>query len=239
MVSFSYVKYLIVLKNVFEIVLAIDIFISRMAFVFLCSLLHTMILPKPNTLPSSRVQARQMLNSLGMQYNTYHACVNDCMLYRGSHEDDTTCVKCGEPRYKNSSETMQPCTIARKVLRHFPIIPRLRRLFRCPSLAGLMEWHSQNRSVDGIWRIPADCEAFQHIDRTWPDFSMEPRNLKCGIALDGINPFGMQSSNWSTWPIVLINYNIPPYIAIRKEHLMLTLLVPGNEFTIASVLFHD
>jgi hypothetical protein len=33
-------------------------------------------------------------------------------------------------------------------------------------------------------------KAWQHIDNTWPDFATGPRNVKLGLAIDGVNPFG-------------------------------------------------
>ena len=50
--------------------------------------------------------------------------------------------------------------------------------------------------------------AFKHIDQMWPDFKFEPRNLKLGVGLDGVNPFSMQSSKWSTWPVIIIYHRI-------------------------------
>lgn len=36
------------------------------------------------------------------------------------------------------------------------------------------------------------------------------------------------SSNYSVWIVGLIVYNITPWMSVRKEHLMLTLIVPGK-----------
>ena len=47
-----------------------------------------------------------------------------------------------------------------------------------------------------------------------------------GVGLDGVNPFSMQLSRWSTWPVVLINYNLPPFLSLKKEHLVLSLIIP-------------
>jgi hypothetical protein len=44
--------------------------------------------------------------------------------------------------------------------------------------------------------------------------------------MDGVNPFSFQSTNYTIWPILLINYNIPPWMVVWKEHLMLSLIVP-------------
>ena len=32
---------------------------------------------------------------------------------------------------------------------------------------------------------------------------------------------------YSMWPVVLIVYNLPPWLCMKKEYLMLTLLIPG------------
>ena len=61
----------------------------------------------------------------------------------------------------------------------------------------------------------------------WPDFSMDPRNLRFGIATDGFNPFSSLSSRYSCWPVMLVTYNFPPWLCMKKKNIMLTLLIPG------------
>ncbi|KAL0540323.1 hypothetical protein IC582_024558 [Cucumis melo] len=63
----------------------------------------------------------------------------------------------------------------------------------------------------------------------WPDFSMDPRNLRFGIATDGFNPFSSLSSRYSCWPVMLVTYNLPPWLCMKKENIMLTLLIPGSK----------
>ncbi|XP_071739703.1 uncharacterized protein [Rutidosis leptorrhynchoides] len=55
----------------------------------------------------------------------------------------------------------------------------------------------------------------------------EPRNVRLGLASDGFNPFGNMSVSHSTWPVVLISYNLPPWLCMKKPFLFLTLLIPG------------
>jgi len=45
-----------------------------------------------------------------------------------------------------------------KVLRHFPLIPRLQRLFMCSKTTDSMRWHDEERSKDGNLRHPVDGE---------------------------------------------------------------------------------
>ena len=75
----------------------------------------------------------------------------------------------------------------------------------------------------------ADSKAMKHIEEKWPrKFKDEPRSIRFGLAIDGVCPFSFLSSNYSVWLVRLIVYNIPPWMSIRKEHLMLTLIVPGK-----------
>ena len=46
--------------------------------------------------------------------------------------------------------------------------------------------------------------------------------------MDGINPYSLQNSNYSIWHVVVINNNIPPWLFVKTEHLMLALIVPGR-----------
>lgn len=179
------------------------------------------IIPKGNRLPTGRRRARSYITALGMDYNRIHACVNDCMLFCNEHAYATHWAKCGEPRYK---EGMQGNTIPRKVLRHFPIIPRIEHMFKSRSTEEKITWHANSRSQDDIMRILADLPAWKHIEDTWPAFKQEPRHLRLGLASDGVNPFGNRSTTWSTWPVVLVNYNIPPWEATKKGNIRLSLL---------------
>ena len=50
--------------------------------------------------------------------------------------------------------------------------------------------------------------------------------MRLGLGMDGVNPFGFKSTAYSVWPVVLVNYNLPPSMVIKKGHLMLSLLIP-------------
>lgn len=99
-------------------------------------------------------------------------------------------------------------------------------MYRCKSISELLTWHSTNKSSDGLVRHVPDSQAWAHIDRTWPEFGNDPR---LGLSLDGVNPFSDKSTIWSTWPVLVINYNLPPWLATKSFFMMLTLLIPGKQ----------
>ena len=75
--------------------------------------------------------------------------------------------------------------------------------------------------------MPADGCAFRDMEEKWPHFKEEPRNLRISLAADGVNPFAQMKSIYTMWPIFIINNNIPPWLSIKREHIMLSMIIPG------------
>ncbi|XP_077219723.1 uncharacterized protein LOC143853913 [Tasmannia lanceolata] len=114
-----------------------------------------------------------------------------------------------------------------KILRHFPLKPRLQRLYMSTKMASFMTWHHDNRTKDDILRHPADSAAWQTFDYIHQWFSSEPRNIRLGLGSDGFNPFRTMSIAHSTWPVVLIPYNLPPWMCMKQPYIMMSLIIPG------------
>jgi hypothetical protein len=49
------------------------------------------------------------------------------------------------------------------------------------------------------------------------------------LVADGVNPFAQTQSTWSTWPVTLLNYNLPPWLCTKKLFILLALLIPGKQ----------
>ncbi|XP_013588873.1 PREDICTED: uncharacterized protein LOC106297136 [Brassica oleracea var. oleracea] len=88
-------------------------------------------------------------------------------------------------------------------------------------------WHHTNATEDGTMRYPVDSISWAQVNDKWPYFAAEPRNLRLEISTDGMNPLSMQNTNHITWPVLLVNYNMPPTMCMKAENIMLTLLIPG------------
>ena len=65
--------------------------------------------------------------------------------------------------------------------------------------------------------------------RSFKDFSKEPRNVRFGLATDGFNPFRNMNLSYSIWPIILIPYNVPPWICMKETNFFLSVIVPGRK----------
>jgi hypothetical protein len=75
--------------------------------------------------------------------------------------------------------------------------------------------------------MPTDGYEFRYIEEKWTDFKDEPHNVRISLAVDNVNPFRELGSIYSVWPIFVINNNIPPWMSIKREHIMLTMIVLG------------
>lgn len=130
-----------------------------------------------------------------------YTAVSGKTLYWKANSDLQECPHCQKPRYISGSTTVPV-----RVLRYFSLIKRLRRMFRCPELARHMRWHTANRSVDRKMRSVVDMEQWQFKEDRFPNFSKHARNIRMGLALDGVNPHSLQSSKHSIWPVMVVVY---------------------------------
>jgi hypothetical protein len=102
-------------------------------------------------------------------------------------------------------------------------------MYRAAGTSELMTWHKQNKSTDGkVWHV-LDNRAWEHIDVTFLDFVNEPKNVRLGLATNGMNPFGEKSHTWSTWHVLSLNYNFPPWLVTKKFLLLLSLIILGPD----------
>ncbi|KAI5327970.1 hypothetical protein L3X38_027366 [Prunus dulcis] len=98
-----------------------------------------------------------------------------------------------------------------------------------------MRWHKEKRVDDDVMRHPADREAWKEFDRTFPEFAADPRNVRLGLATDGFNPYGVLNQHHNTWLIFVFPYNLPPWKCMKKEYMMMTILItedPGRSIDV-------
>ncbi|XP_070019584.1 uncharacterized protein [Nicotiana sylvestris] len=143
--------------------------------------------PEGEKLPSSFYETKKIVEGLGLKYEKIHACPNDCILFRKefANKNVNECKVCGASRWKNDARK-----IPAKVLRYFPLKPRLQRLFMSSETCKAMRWHHDERIKDGVLRHPADSEAWKNFDNKYLEFAGDPRNVRLGLASDEFNLFG-------------------------------------------------
>jgi hypothetical protein len=81
--------------------------------------------PQCRGLPNSYDEAKKMLRTLGLGYDSIHVCPNNCVLFRKNYEKIDICLVCKASRWKDPVNKK----VLEKVLQHFPFIRRLQRIF--------------------------------------------------------------------------------------------------------------
>ena len=174
--------------------------VADSAFENLLKMLKNMF-PKDNELPASTYEAKKVVCPLGLEVLKIHACINDCILYRGEYENLNECPVCIALRYKirgddpgDDVEGEKPRKrVPAKVMWYAPIIPRLKRLFRNKKHAKSLRWHKEDRKSDGELRHTADGMQWRKIDRVFKDFAADARNIRFGLSTDGMNPLASRA----------------------------------------------
>ncbi|KAL4038663.1 hypothetical protein IC575_002286 [Cucumis melo] len=100
-------------------------------------------------------------------------------------------------------------------------------MFRSVEYAKNLTWHANEREIDDKLRHSADSPAWKLVDNMWSNFSSEPRNLRVALSADGINSYSDMSSKYSCWPVVMVIYNIFPWLCMKRKFMMLSILISG------------
>nr|XP_051215266.1 uncharacterized protein LOC127332988 [Lolium perenne] len=178
-----------------------------------------------SSIPKSYEEALSIVGRLGLGYESIHVCPNNCVLFRKDYAKENNCPKCKASRWKDVDGRRK---IPEKVLRHFPLIPRLQRMFLSKDQSKEVQWHKLKRQdVENDLSHPADGDAWKDFDNIHKDFAADARNIRLGLATDGFNPYGNMSNSYSMWPVFVVPYNLPPWACMDQSNFMLTLLIPG------------
>jgi len=65
------------------------------------------------------------------------------------------------------------------------------------------------------------------FDETFPEFAVEPRNVRLGLYVDGFTPYGQSGKLYSCWPVIVTPYNLPPELCMTTPYMFLTLIITG------------
>ncbi|KAL6191696.1 hypothetical protein ACLB2K_038086 [Fragaria x ananassa] len=93
--------------------------------------------------------------------------------------------------------------------------------------ATLMRWYAEKRTYDGVFRHLANSLAWKDFDSKHSSFSVNIRNVRLGLASNGFNPFRTMTIPHSTWPIILVPYNLPPTLLMKQPYIYLSVLIDG------------
>ena len=140
-------------------------------------------------------EAKKTLVTLGLNYEGIHDSPNDHVLFRKELAKEVRCPWCGASCYW---EYVQGKKVLIKVLRHFQFIPCIKHMLWCKFIIIFMSQHQENRLIVGMMCLLSKNLAWKHSYKTCCVFERESCHLRMGLAMDGVNLFGLHSTKWST-----------------------------------------
>jgi hypothetical protein len=180
-------------------------------------------------LPKSYDEAKKYLGELGLGYENIHVCRNNCVLFQKRYEKDNVCPVCKTSRWQDETRSKK---VPHKVLRHFPLLPRLKRIYASKRTSEETQWHKKMRTpVNNVMSHPADGEAWKEFDRREPTFVAGLRSLRLALATNGFNPFGNMSTRYSMWPVLLTPLNLPPWECVNPAKLLYVFTHPKSKIS--------
>ena len=205
---------------------------SNESFTMLLQYLKNELLPENVDIPNNFYEAKKCIRDLGLSYEKFDVCINDCMLFWKDDALLNECRICNTPRWKPAQYNSESATdvgkrIPKKVFRYFPLTPRLQRLFMSSKTASHLTWHHDRVVNPGVISHPADGESWKAFDKEHNIFAAEPRNIRLGLMSDGFTPFSNSATPYSIWPVMLVPYNLPPELCMNQSYIMMSMLIPG------------
>jgi len=198
--------------------------ISKEALSDILRLQHSEILPAGNKLPPSYNDALKLVEPFLIQPIIFHACPQDCMIFRKKYKDVMVCPYCGSSRYNKKG-------IPAKRFLYFPVGPRLVHLFGTANLSQIIQAHGLNSNDSRLQQQVDDI----HSSTTWKlaysndgQFEGDCQGISFAFNTNGVNPFSHNKVSYSMWPMILTVLNLPRSVCHSLANVWLTGIVPGN-----------
>lgn len=162
-----------------------------------------------------------MIEPFLVKKEIYHACPNDCILFRNQFATKTACPKCNSNRYKHGASP------ARKFV-YLPLAPRLTRMFHTKKLAEVIQAHIGTKGTTSCMSDIHDSSSWKSAYSNDGIFKGDPRGLSVAFCTDGVNPFSHNRVAYSMWPIMLTLLNLPRKMRNTFGNILLLGIIPGN-----------
>ena len=179
------------------------------------------ILPIRNLLPNTYQSAHRMIDSFLVKPIVFHACPNDCILYRKQYANDKVCPKCATCRYKRSNIPF------RKFI-YLPLGPRLIRRFKNKRSAEELQSHLVGSVAKEKMFDIHDSPVWAEVYSDDGIFQGDNRGISLGFCTDGVNPFNHTKVTYSMWPIMMTILNLPREKRNLFENILLLGIIPAN-----------
>jgi hypothetical protein len=150
-------------------------------------------------------------------------CINSCCAFTGSFIQNKSCHICGELGFimKNNVLTDLP----RKVSTFIPLIDRFRFQYNNLERAMKLRYHYQyvNQQDDNSIGDLFDGNLYKELVEE--GYFIDERDIALIGSTDGFQLFKQKTDD--CWVVMFINANLPPSEQVKKENLLISLIIPG------------
>lgn len=197
---------------------------SKSALSDLLRLHHREILPRGNNLPSCYEEAFAFIKPFPLPFITYHACPNDCVLFRKTDRYDHSrlqrCPVCNESRFISKGKPYRK-------FYYYPLEPRWRRMYGNANIAEVLQSHCGGDS-ESLLQDVIGSRSWQSVYGETGFFQGDSRGLSLQFSTDGVNPFSGNKVVYSMWPVMLTVLNLPKRLRNLFSNMLLVGIIPGN-----------
>jgi hypothetical protein len=74
---------------------------------------------------------------------------------------------------------------------------------------------------------PTDAEAWHALNHFDLEFARDPRSVRLGLLMDGLQPYSSDSIAYSCWSVFVMPYILPPNKCLKEGFIFLTLMILG------------
>lgn len=195
--------------------------VSKSALSDMLTLQHS-LLPNGNMLPSTYSAAEKFIEPFLLPIVIYHACPNDCILFRKTSRYDYSslirCPVCDASRYVGVNKQ------AARKFHYYPLGPRRRRMYGNSTISQLLQSHRAQEHTPEELLFMTDVQDSPNFRSCYEKdgvFEGDPREMLVQLSCDGVNPFDDKTAQHSMWPVVLSMLNLPSSIRHLYSNLML------------------
>lgn len=199
--------------------------ISKSALSDLLTLQHS-ILPSSNKLPSTYSAAEKFIEPFLLPIVTYHACINDCILFRKTskyeYSNVTQCPDRGASRYDGVNKQ-----VARRY-HYYPLGPRWRRMYGNSTISQLLQSHGAPQDNTKELLVMTDVQDSPNFLACYEKdgiFQGDARGILVQLSCDIVSPFDDKTAQYLMWPIVLSMLNLPSTIRHLFPNLKLVSII--------------
>ncbi|KAL2227792.1 UNVERIFIED_CONTAM: hypothetical protein Sindi_2137900 [Sesamum indicum] len=89
-----------------------------------------------------------------------------------------------------------------------------------------MTWHANYQMKEESICHSSDVEAWRHFEWTYPNFAVEPRNVRLCLCTHRFTPHGQYGLTYSCWPVILTLYNLLNEMCMSFKYMFLMMVIP-------------